>query len=579
MIKTLAKSIREYKKASILTPLFVSFEVIIECLIPWIASIFIAEIEADDIRLNVVIWLGVLLVALAGVSLTFGALSAHNCAIASCGFAKNLRHDLYYSVQDYSFANIDKFSASSLVTRMTTDVANVQMSYMMLIRTAVRCPFMLIFALTMVIVINPKMALGFAVIVPILAIGLFLIMKFAHPIFKNVFKKYDNLNNSIQENVHGMRVVKSFVREDYEKEKFGGASDDVAKDFKRAEKLLALNTPLMQVCFNLVMLFVCFFGSRMVVQTRGVDLNVGEMSALLTYGAQILMSLMMVSMIIVMVAMSAASAARIAEVLNEKSTIENPDNPVTEVADGSIIFKGVNFSYSANSEKRALSDINLYIDSGETVGIIGGTGAGKTSLIQLISRLYDVSDGQVMVGGVDVREYDLETLRNEVATVLQKNILFSGTIKENLRWGDPDATDEEIERICKLAAADEFIKTFPDGYDTYIEQGGTNVSGGQKQRLCIARALIKKPKILILDDSTSAVDTKTDALIRRSFAEEIPGTTKIIIAQRISSVENADKIVVLDGGQIESIGTHDELLKTSPIYREVYNSQVKGDKE
>ena len=579
MIKTLAKSIREYKKASILTPLFVSFEVIIECLIPWIASIFIEEIEAENVRMNVVIALGALLVVLAGVSLTFGALSAHNCAIASCGFAKNLRHDLYYSVQDYSFANIDKFSASSLVTRMTTDVANVQMSYMMIIRTAVRCPFMLIFALVMVIFINYKMALGFAVIVPILGVGLFLIMRFAHPIFKHVFKKYDTLNNSIQENVHGMRVVKSFVREEHEKEKFGKASDDVAKDFKRAEKLLALNTPLMQLCFNMVMLFVCFFGSRLIVNSNETELNVGEMSALLTYGAQILMSLMMVSVIIVMVAMSAASAARIAEVLNEESTIKNPEAPVTEVADGSIIFKGVSFSYSASSEKKSLSDINLYIDSGETVGIIGGTGAGKTSLIQLISRLYDVTEGQVMVGGVDVREYDLETLRNEVATVLQKNVLFSGTIKENLRWGDPNATDEEIERICKLAAADEFIKSFPDGYDTYIEQGGTNVSGGQKQRLCIARALIKKPKILILDDSTSAVDTKTDAQIRRSFAEEIPNTTKIIIAQRISSVENADKIVVLDGGRIESVGTHAELLEKSPIYKEVYNSQVKGDNE
>ena len=579
MIKTLAKSIREYKKASILTPLFVSCEVIIECLIPWIASIFIAEIESDTIRLKVVVGLGVLLVILAGVSLTFGALSAHNCAIASCGFAKNLRHDMYYAIQDYSFANIDKFSASSLVTRMTTDVSNVQMSYMMLIRTAVRCPFMLLFALTMVIFISPRMALGFAVIVPILGIGLLLIMRNAHPIFKSVFKKYDNLNSSIQENIHGMRVVKSFVREDYEKNKFGNASEEVAKDFKRAEKILALNTPLMQLCFNLVMLFVCFFGSKLIVESNETLLNVGQMSALLTYGAQILMSLMMVSMIIVMVSMSAASAARIAEVLKEKTTIENPESPVTEVADGSIIFKGVNFSYSTSSEKKALSDINLYIDSGETVGIIGGTGSGKTSLIQLISRLYDVTDGSVMVGGVDVREYDLEALRNEVATVLQKNVLFSGTIKENLRWGDPNASDEEIERICKLAAADEFIKTFPDGYDTYIEQGGTNVSGGQKQRLCIARALIKKPKILILDDSTSAVDTKTDALIRRSFAEEIPGTTKIIIAQRISSVENADKIVVLDGGRIESIGKHEELLEISPIYREVYNSQVKGDSE
>ena len=579
MIKTLAKSIREYKKASILTPMFVSFEVIIECLIPWIASIFIAEIESDTSRIKVVIGLGALLVFLACVSLTFGALSAHNCAIASCGFAKNLRHDLYYSVQDFSFANIDKFSSSSLVTRMTTDVANVQMSFMMIIRTAVRCPFMIVFALVMVCIISPKMAIGFAVIVPILAVGLFLIMTKAHPIFKNVFKKYDKLNNSIQENVHGMRVVKSFVREDHEKAKFGEASEDVAKDFKKAEKIIALNTPLMQLCFNLTMLFVCFFGSRLVVSSSGTDLNVGEMSALLTYGAQILMSLMMVSMIIVMVVISAASAGRIAEVLEEKSTIVNPENPVTSVADGSIMFKGVNFSYSENAEKHALSDINLYIGSGETVGIIGGTGSGKTSLIQLISRLYDVTEGQVMVGGVDVREYDLETLRSEVATVLQKNVLFSGSIKENLRWGDADATDEEIKRICKLAAADEFVSSFPDGYDTHIEQGGTNVSGGQKQRLCIARALIRKPKILILDDSTSAVDTKTDAEIRRSFAEEIPNTTKIIIAQRISSVENADKIVVLDGGRIESIGTHTELLERSSIYREVYNSQVKGDKE
>ena len=579
MIKTLAKSIREYKKATILTPLFVSFEVIIECLIPWIASIFIAKIEKGTNEIKAIIGLGALLVLLACISLTFGALSAHFCAIASCGFAKNLRHDLYYSVQDFSFANIDKFSSSSLVTRMTTDVSNVQMSFMMLIRTAVRGPFMIIFALTMVLFISPRMALGFAVIVPILGLGLLLIMTKAHPIFKNVFKKYDRLNNSIQENVHGMRVVKSFVRDGYEKKKFGDASEDVARDFKKAEKIIALNTPLMQLCFNLTMLFVCYFGSRLVVSSNGSELNVGEMSALLTYGAQILMSLMMVSMIIVMVVISAASAGRIAEVLNEKSTIVNPDNPVTDVADGSIIFKGVNFSYSENAEKYALSDINLYIDSGETVGIIGGTGSGKTSLVQLISRLYDVSEGAVKVGGIDVRDYDVESLRNEVAVVLQKNVLFTGTIKENLRWGDPNASDEDIVRVCKLAAADEFINTFPDGYDTYIEQGGTNVSGGQKQRLCIARALIRKPKILILDDSTSAVDTKTDARIRRAFAEEIPDTTKIIIAQRISSVEHADKIVVLDGGRIESVGKHGELLERSPIYREVYNSQVKGDEQ
>ena len=579
MIKTLAKSIREYKRASILTPTFVSLEVIIECLIPFITAKLITVIERGEGGFRAVIPYGIVLVALAALSLTFGALAGHYCAIASCGFAKNLRHDMYYAVQDYSFANIDKFSSSSLVTRMTTDVSNVQMSYMMLIRTAIRCPFMLIFALVMVFIISPTMSLGFAVVVPVLAIGLAIIIMKAHPIFKSVFKKYDNLNNSIQENVHGMRVVKSFVREDHEKKKFAKASDEVAGDFKKAEKILALNTPLMQICFNMVMLFVCFFGTRLVVRSNGTLLHVGEMSAILTYGAQILMSLMMVSVIMVMVALSAASATRIAEVLNEKSTIVNPENPVTEVADGSIAFKGVNFCYGASAEKKALEDINLTIASGETVGIIGGTGSGKTSLVQLISRLYDVDAGEVLVGGVDVKAYDLETLRTQVATVLQKNVLFSGTIKENIRWGDPDASDEEIERICKLAAADEFIKTFPDGYDTYIEQGGSNVSGGQKQRLCIARALIRKPKILILDDSTSAVDTKTDALIRRSFAEEIPGTTKIIIAQRISSVEHADKIVVLDGGKIESVGTHEELLKVSPIYQEVYNSQVKGGDE
>ena len=600
--KRIVSCIREYKKPSLLAPIFIALEVLVECCIPFLTAQLINYINGSEgateglltkiiydilgydtamteLRLEVIFVYGVMLFLIAMLSMTFGALSAHCCSVASCGFAKNLRHDMYYAVQDYSFANIDKFSASSIVTRMTTDVSNVQMSYMMLIRTAIRCPFMLIFALVMVFVISPRMSVGFAVIVPVLAVGLTVIIKRAHPIFRYVFKKYDNLNNSIQENVHGMRVVKSFVREDHEKKKFAKASDEVAFDFKRAEKILALNTPLMQLCFNSVMLFVCFFGTRLVVGSNGTLLQVGEMSAILTYGAQILMSLMMVSMIIVMVSMSAASAARIAEILNERTTIENPENPVKEVADGSIIFKGVDFSYGSHSDKKALSDINLYIESGETVGIVGGTGAGKTSLVQLISRLYDVDGGSVMVGGVDVREYDLETLRTQVATVLQKNVLFSGTIKENIRWGDPDASDEEIERICKLAAADEFIKTFPDGYDTYIEQGGTNVSGGQKQRLCIARALIRKPKILILDDSTSAVDTKTDALIRRSFAEEIPGTTKIIIAQRISSVEHADKIVVLDGGRIESVGTHEELLEKSPIYKEVYNSQVKGDED
>ncbi len=577
MIKTLAKSIREYKKSSILAPIIIAGEVLIECIIPLVTAALVRKIETQESIAGLVPY-GIALILLAAASLSCGALAGHFAAIAACGFAKNLRHDMYASIQGYSFANMDKFSTAGLVTRLTTDVTYVQMAYMMIIRTAIRSPLMLIIALTMAIITSPKMSLAFAVIVPVLAIGLIFITKSAYPIFKAVFKKYDKLNESVQENVSGMRVVKAYVREDYEKKKFSKASDDVCRDFTRAEKILALNSPLMQFCFNALMLSVCFFGSQLIIKSRGLDLDIAGYSTLLTYGAQILMSLMMLSMIIVMLVMSIESAGRIVEVLKEESNIKNPECPITEVRDGSILFDKVSFSYSKTAHKKALSDINLFIASGETVGVIGGTGCGKTSFIQLISRLYDVSEGAVKVGGIDVRDYDIETLRNQVSVVLQKNVLFSGTIKENLRWGDANASDEDMERICKLAQADEFIKSFPDGYDTYITQGGTNVSGGQKQRLCIARALLKKPKILILDDSTSAVDTKTDALIRKAFAEEIPDTTKIIIAQRVSSVEHADKIIVLDGGKIESVGSHEELLKISPIYKDIYESQTKGAK-
>ncbi|MBE6577212.1 MAG: ABC transporter ATP-binding protein [Ruminococcaceae bacterium] len=578
MLKTLLGSVREYKRSSILAPIFIAAEVAVECTIPFLTAKLVNNIQSGC-DMETIVKFGLLLALLAVISLCCGALSGHFAATAACGFAKNLRHDLYSAVQGFSFSNIDKFSTSGLVTRLTTDVSNVQMSYMMIIRTAVRCPLMLIFAFVMAMVTSPKTAFSFAIIIPILAVGLTLIITRAHPIFKSVFKKYDNLNNSVQENVSGMRVVKAYVREDFEVKKFGKASDEVCGDFTKAEKILALNSPLMQFCFNFNMIMISLFGSMLIVKSGATELTVGELSSLLTYGAQILMSLMMVSMIIVMVSMSFASANRIVEVLNEKSSITNPENPVTEVRDGSIMFNNVSFSYSKKANRPALSDINLFVASGETLGIIGGTGSGKTSLIQLISRLYDVSEGSVKVGGVDVKDYDIETLRNEVSVVLQKNVLFSGTIKDNLRWGNPDATDEEMERICRLAQADEFIQNFPDKYDTFIERGGTNVSGGQKQRLCIARALLKKPKILILDDSTSAVDTKTDALIRRAFAEEIPNTTKIIIAQRISSVEHADKIVVMNNGRIEAVGNHEELLRTSPIYKEVYDSQVKGGDE
>ncbi len=579
MIKTLSKSIREYKRASILAPLIIACEVILECMIPYTATLLINHINVNDVSAidtSVILKYGLILIGLAFASLCCGALAGHFAAIASCGFAKNLRHDLFAKVQGYSFANMDKFSTGGLVTRLTTDVSNVQMAYMMIIRSAVRSPLMLIVATVMAIKVSPRMSIAFAVVIPFLAIGLIMIIIKAYPIFKTVFKKYDKLNGSIQENVAGMRVVKSFVREDYEREKFAKASDEVAKGFTRAEKILALNNPLMQIAFNGLMLMVCFFGSRLIIGTNEAALDVAGFSALLTYGAQILMSLMMLSMIFVMMAMSIESASRLSEVLNEESSIQNPESPITTVPDGSILFDNVSFVYSKEAEKKALSNINLFIGAGETVGIVGGTGSGKTSLVQLISRLYDVSEGAVKVGGIDVRDYDVEILRNEVAVVLQKNVLFSGTIKENLRWGDPDASDEDLVRVCKLAAADEFVRSFPDGYDTVITQGGTNVSGGQKQRLCIARALLKKPKVLILDDSTSAVDTKTDALIRQAFAQEIPDTTKIIIAQRINSVEHADKIVVLDKGEIESVGKHEELLKISPIYREIYESQIKG---
>ena len=584
MILKLLRSVRDYNQASWLSPIFVTVEVMLECAIPFITASLVNTLEkasavGESVEIKTLLAYGGLLVVMAVLSLLCGWAAGNFCATASCGFAKNLRKDMFEKIQTFSFENIDRFHTSSLVTRLTTDVTNVQMSYMMVIRTAVRSPLMLIFSFIMAFVMGGKLAFTFVVVVPFMVFGLLTIARKAMPLFRSVFKKYDNLNESVQENIKGMRVVKSFVREEYEKEKFATAAEDVCADFTTAEKILAFNAPIMQFCLYVNMIVVLSFGSYLIVTGTQTNLNVGQLSSMLTYGFQMLNSLMMLSMVYVMITMSLESMRRITEVLDEVPTLAAPAQPVDAVADGSIDFEGVSFRYSEKAKRAALENIDLHIPSGATVGIIGGTGSSKSTLVQLISRLYDASRGVVKVGGVDVREYDPEVLRNEVAVVLQKNLLFSGSIKDNLRWGDPDATDEEMKEACRLAQADEFISRFPDGYDTYIEQGGANVSGGQKQRLCIARALLKQPKVLILDDSTSAVDTKTDALIRRGFAEFIPETTKIIIAQRISSVENADIIVVMDHGHIGDMGTHTQLLERCDIYKEVYNSQLKGGED
>ena len=578
IIRTLSHSIREYKKASILTPLLVTVEVIMECAIPFVIANLVNQMQAGC-SMDVIVQYGLALLVMAIVSLIFGGAAGATCARASAGFARNLRKDMFYHIQDYSFENIDKFSVSSLVTRLTTDISNVQLAYMMIIRVAIRCPLMLVFSFVMGFVMGGRLAMIFLITIPLLAVGLFLVIRAATPLFRSVFRKYDALNDSVQENVQAMRVVKSYVREEYEKKKFGAAAENVQKDFTKAERIMALNGPMMQFCIYAGMVFVMSYGSYTVITTQGLALNVGQMSSMLTYSFQILMSLMMLSMVFTMITMSQESAERIVEVISEESTLHSPENAVTEVRDGSIDFDGVSFKYSKKAERFALSDIDLHIRSGEVIGILGGTGSSKSSLIQLIPRLYDVTEGSVKVGGVDVRRYDLETLRNQVAVVLQKNVLFSGTIKDNLRWGNPGATDEQMVEACKLAQADEFIQLFPDKYDTWIEQGGANVSGGQKQRLCIARALLKKPKILILDDSTSAVDTRTDALIRKGFREFIPETTKIIIAQRVASVQDADRIIMMEGGRITAIGSHDELMKTCKVYRETYESQNRAKTE
>jgi len=578
MIKKLAGSIREFKLPTVITILFMIGEVIIECLIPFMTADLVNRIKAGDDIKNVIVT-GVILVIMAILSLTCGGAAGYTSAKASAGFARNLRHDIFSRIQTYSFTNIDKFSTSSLVTRLTTDITNTQMAYMMVIRTAVRSPFMFIFAVIMAFIMGGSLAMTFVVVVPVLIFGLYMISRYAMPAFRRVFKKYDKLNESIEENVRGMRVVKGFSREEHEKKKFNRAADDICCDFTKAERIIAFNTPIMQFCMYFNMVFVLLVGSKMTIEHQGQVIDIGQISAMLTYGMQILMSLMMVSMIYVMLTMSSESIKRICEVLDEVPSLHNPENPITEVADGSVTFTDVNFKYFEKAERYALSDIDVEIRSGMTVGIIGGTGVGKSSLVQLIPRLYDVNSGNIKVGGVDVRDYDIEALRSSVAMVLQKNLLFSGTIKENLRWGNENATDEELIEACKLAQAHDFVASFPDGYDTHIEQGGTNVSGGQKQRLCIARALLKKPKILILDDSTSAVDTKTDAMIRAGFKSYIPETTKIIIAQRVSSVQDADLILVMENGVVAAQGTHSDLLTSCDIYREIYEQQNKGGEE
>ena len=578
MIKKLLTSVREYKKDTILTPVFVTFESILEIVIPTlIASLIDNGIEQKN--MSYVLIMGLVLASCAAVSLLTGFLSGRSAAIASAGFAKNLRHDVFYKVQEFSFSNIDKFSTASIITRLTTDITNVQNAFQMVIRLAVRAPMMIVFALLFSFRIDAGLSLIFLGVIPILGVGLWLIITRVHPIFVRVFKTYDKLNNIVQENLHGIRVVKSYIREDYEEQKFEDVSQTIFRDFTKAEKRLAFNMPLMQFCLYTCMLLLSWFGAKAIIASgnnAAVGLSTGELASLITYAMQILMSLMMLSMVFVMIIISRASVERITEVLGEESDLKNKDNPTFTVEDGSITFENVMFAYTRKADKPVLNNINISIASGETVGIIGGTGSSKSSLVQLIPRLYDATSGKVTVGGVDVRDYDLASLRDHVAMVLQKNVLFSGTIKENIRWGDENAADEEIIRACRLAQADRFIREFPDGYDTHIEQGGTNVSGGQRQRLCIARALLKKPKILILDDSTSAVDTKTDSLIRQALRQEIPHTTKIIIAQRISSVQDADKIIVLNDGAVDAVGTHDDLLKSCAIYREVYESQNRG---